>query len=118
MYKGVFGDSIVPNSIPITMKNGVGEDLKLKFYVGERADPSANMLLGEVLLDNAEYATKSCSFNVSIDKTGTKLIVTVDGVTKTVVDGGDFISADEAAAITSDAESASSKEADAVCIAK
>ncbi len=110
--------SVVPNSKTITMKSGVGEDLKLKFYVGERVDPNGNVLLGEVVLENAEYATKSCTFNVSVDKTGTKFEVTVDDVTQTIVDGGDFFGADEVATMVADAKSSAAKDADVSCVAK
>ena len=92
--------------------------MKLKFYVGERVYPNGNVLLGEVVLENAEYATKSCTFNVSVDKTGTKFEVTVDDVTQTIVDGGDFFGADEVATMVADAKSSAAKDADASCVAK
>ena len=110
--------STVPNTKSVTMKYGVGEDLKLKFFIGERADPAGNLLVGEVAVENAEYATKSFTFDVSIDKKGKTLTVNIDGESKTVVEGGEFIDMGEVETIVSSATTSSAKSEDAACLAK
>ena len=110
--------SIVPNTKSVTMKYGVGEDLKLKFFVGERADPAGNLLVGEIAVDNADYATKSFTFDVSIDKNGKTLTVKIDGESKTVVEGVEFIDMGEVESIVTSSTTSSAKSEDAVCLAK
>ena len=86
-------------------------------FVWERADPTGNLLVGEIAVENADYATKSFTFDVSIDKNGKTLTVKIDGESKTVVEGVEFVLGEVESIVTSSTTN-SAKSEDAVSLPK